>query len=186
IGDTVTLNNVISGPTITMKVIDIDSILINDDYRKQFHFEPVNWPFWDTWVEGIGSMGQGIIYSGWYNTSPWYTLLCYKQNDIVYYMHPDYTACYYPYVSVDETPVDKLKVFYNNKTKCVDIKNNGANSPTCFELYTVFGQRIFHEPITGNAQINLSKYGLADGLYIYSVKNKKYFNNGKLIITKNL
>lgn len=185
IGDTVTINNVLSGSIIQMKVVDVDSILINDEYRKQFHFEPVNWPFWDTWVEGIGSLGQGILYSGWYNTSPWYTLICYKQNEIVYYMTPGYTACYYPYVSVDETYSNNLKVFYNHTINCIEIRNTGTNIQNHFELYTVFGQRILHKPITGNTQINLGKYGLADGIYIYSLKNKKNLFTDKIQITKN-
>lgn len=184
VSDTVTINNVISGGFIEMEVIEIDSILINEVYRKRFHFEPVNWPYWDTWVEGIGSIGQGIIYSGFYNTSPWYTLLCYKQNDMVYYMNPNYTACYYPYVSVYETKADNYKVSYNSNTNCIHVKGVLANDQAYFELYSVFGQRILQLPITDNAQINLGKYGLKDGLYIYSIKNKEYFNNDKLMITK--
>ncbi|MCD4724124.1 MAG: hypothetical protein K8R63_04715 [Bacteroidales bacterium] len=184
ISDTVSIHNVISNTYISMEVIDIDSILIDETYRKQFHFEPVNWPYWDTWVEGIGSMGQGIIYSGFYNTSPWYTLLCYNQNDTVYYMHPDYTACYYPYVSIEDNEIRSFKVYYNYEANCIEVGNLPANQFFEFELYNLLGEKILCVPLSGKVRINLNNYGLKDGLFIYVIKHKEYIFSDKLMIFK--
>jgi hypothetical protein len=183
IGDTVTIYNSISGCCIIkMQVIEKDSVLMNGEYRNRFHFEPLNWPYWDTWVEGIGSIGQGFIYSGWYNTSPWYSLLCYKKNENVYYMHPYYSECYYPYVSINEISNIDRKPFYNRNTKSIEFKNLNTDDPVNFELFTINGQRIIQTTITEYSNINLSKYELKNGIYILLIKNNDFNFTEKISI----
>ncbi len=183
LGDTVTIHNVIAGGFIKLEVVSVDSVYIYDSYRKRFEFEPVNWPYWDSWVEGIGSMSHGVIYSGFYNTSPWYTLLCYKQNDVVKYMNPYYTACFYPYVSIEESEVSDLQLYFNHEAKSIEVVNLPPNQFFDFTLFDLFGRKIVDAEISGKAHINLNNYRLADGLYIYSIKNKGHRYSGKIAIT---
>ena len=185
LGDTVTIRNVISGPNVKLKVIGVDSVFIYDAMRKRYHFEAVTWPIPDVWIEGIGSRGQGIIYSGFYNTSPWYTLLCYKQDDVVYYMNPEYTACYYPYISISEKEKDYPKVYYSAKLNLIQIENIPESNLIYFELYNLFGQKEIYLPISGKTQISLDQNGLKDGLFIYVLKHKEYIHSEKLMIIKN-
>ena len=182
LGDTVTIHNVISGGYIKMEVINVDSVYIYDSYRKQFEFETVNWPYWDTWVEGIGSMNHGVVYSGFYNTSPWYSLLCYKQNDVVKYMNPYYTACFYPYVSIEESVVSDLKLYFNHKTKSIEIANLPTDQFFDFALSDLFGRKIIDREISGKSQIGLINYGIGYGLYVYSISNKDYHYSGKIVL----
>ena len=182
LGDTVTIHNVIAGGFIKLEVVSVDSVYIYDSYRKRFEFEPVNWPYWDSWVEGIGSMSHGVIYSGFYNTSPWYTLLCYKQNDIVKYMNPNYTACFYPYVSIEENEINDLQLHFNFEVNSIEINNLPEKQYYDFELYNLFGQKIFSVSIMGNAHVYLSKYALNSGLYVYSIHGRDYHRSGKITL----
>jgi hypothetical protein len=182
--DTVIIRNVISGPNFKLKVIDIDSVLIYDSYRKRYHFEPLTWPYSDVWIEGIGSINYGIVYCGYSNTSPWYIMLCYKLNDNVYYINPDYTACYYPYVSISENELKNYKVYYNPNSNIVQIENMPIDLHCEFELYNLLGQKIICTPFSSNSRFFLGNFGLKDGLYIYVIKHKEYIFSEKLMIKK--
>jgi hypothetical protein len=179
LGDTVNIRNIFSGPLIRMRVISIDTVLIYDSYRKRFQFEPVNWPYWDTWIEGIGSIGQGIIYSGYYNTSPWYTLLCYKQNDLLYYMNPDYTACYYPYVSVEEIYAEnEIRIFPNPATDYITLNVNKGQQIEQIIIYDHLGQKVLEANQVNNT-VDVS--GLKSGMYLIEVSTKEFTGRQKLI-----
>ncbi|MEA3505305.1 MAG: T9SS type A sorting domain-containing protein [Bacteroidota bacterium] len=185
VGDVVEIANPLSGGvTVQMEVITVDEVLINGELRKRIALEDVYSSVPDVWVEGIGSLNKGIIYPGYNLTGqPVYSLLCYKYDNTVYYMHPDYDDCYYTFgVGVEEL-VDNYKVFYNRESKCIEIENSRLNNLTYFSLYSAYGQKIFSKSISNNEQINLSNYQLSGGLYIYSIKSKSNYYSGKLIIT---
>ncbi len=171
LGDTVTIRNVISGPNVKYKVIGIDSIFIYNALRKRYQFEFLSWPVNDTWIEGIGSMDHGIIYCGYYNTSPWYFLLCYKYNDILYYQNPDYTACYYPYVGQDEfIDDDKFTFFPNPATTFITINVNEGQQINEVIIYNQLGQKVLVEKPVNN-RLDIS--GLKQGIYTVEVINQR-------------
>ena len=180
LGDTVTIRNVISGPTIKYRVITVDSIYIYDALRKRYQFEFLTWPANDTWIEGIGSLDHGIIYSGYYNTSPWYFLLCYKYNEILYYQNPDYTACYYPYVGQDEViDDDEFILFPNPATSFITINIKEGISIEEAIIYNHLGQKAL-EAMPVNNTVDVSK--LKPGIYFIEVVTKDWRGGTKLII----
>ena len=99
-------------------------------------------------------------------------------------MHPDYTACYYPYVSVEDNEIRSFKVYYNFEANCIEVENLPANQFFEFELYNLLGAKILYVPLSGKVQINLNNYGLKDGMFIYVIKHKEYIFSDKLMIFK--
>ena len=162
LGDTITIRNVLSGPEIELRVINVDSVLINDALRKRYQLEPVTWPIPDVWVEGIGSIEHGIIYSGFYNTSPWYMLLCYNYNNVVYYQNPDYTACYYPYVGQDEFQYSTgLSIFPNPSTNFISIFANEGDEIIEVVICNHLGQNVLTtKPVNNTVDISRLKAGI--------------------------
>jgi hypothetical protein len=81
------------------RVIEVDSVLIGDEYRKkmivtgrnQYHHPR------DYWIEGIGSVRNGLI--GHIYTMPtcgyfYWEHLCYEENGEVMYLNPSFSNCY--------------------------------------------------------------------------------------------
>jgi hypothetical protein len=180
LGDTVTIWNVISGPTIKYRVISVDSIYIYDALRKRYQFEFLTWPANDTWIEGIGSLDHGILYSGYYNTSPWYFLLCYKYDDILYYMDPDYSECYYPYVGQEEIIDDEaISIFPNPASSFITIHTKEGNPIEETIIYNHLGQKaLVAVPVNNTVDVS----GLRPGIYFIEVAAKEWRGRTKLII----
>lgn len=165
VGDTIDIRNVLSGPSFQLEVIEIDSLLIDYEFRKRFYLESVGWPYYDVWVEGIGSLLHGVIYCGFYNTSPWFKLLCFKENNNVYYMNPDYTGCYYPPVSIQENESKNDYFKFNPSTNQIILNQPSQN--VSFVFYNLFGQEIYSGDILHSSEsgsINTTTW--PSGIYI--------------------
>ena len=184
VGDVVEITNPLSGGvTVQMEVITVDEVLINGESSKRIALEDVYSSVPDVWVEGIGSLNKGIIYTGYNVTGqPMYSLLCYKYDNTVYYMDPDYDECYYTFGSSVEEQVNNCKVFYNKETKCIEVENSRLNNISNFSLYSACGKKIFSKSISNYEKINLNNYQLSNGVYIYSIKSKTNYYSGKLVI----
>ncbi|MEZ5082949.1 MAG: hypothetical protein R2750_05820 [Bacteroidales bacterium] len=180
VGDTVDIRNVLSGPSFHLEVIAVDSILIDAEYRKRFYLESIGWPYSDVWVEGIGSLLHGVIYCGYYNTSPWFTLLCFKENNEVFYMNPDYPGCYYPPVTIQENE-NQIEYFtFNSLFNQIIISETSLNMN--IKIYDLYGREI----ISANSNhadepLVISFKNKASGIYIGIV-----FDGIKPLFTKKI
>ena len=91
-GDTIYINEYdYWGYNIIPYIIDqVDSVLIEGNYRKIFYFNPV-FSFYSEfpWIEGIGSMA-GILYSFYpYTIGGWWELNCLTYNGNFVYQNPE-------------------------------------------------------------------------------------------------
>ncbi|MFT7155699.1 MAG: hypothetical protein ACI8Q1_000701 [Parvicella sp.] len=55
-----------------------------------------------------------------------------------------------------------------------------TNAPLEFSIYSLNGKLISHQKIKGNDVVNLSKFNLSTGMYLYSIKGDGLMKNGKL------
>ena len=182
VGDTVDIRNVLSGPGFHLEVIEADSILIEDEYRKRYYLESVGWPYNDVWVEGIGSLIHGVIYCGYYNTSPWLTLLCFKENNNVYYMNPNFQGCYYPPVSIQENTLINDYFRFNASAKQIILAQSSQNITCVF--YNLYGQEIYSDNVQhANESGSISTATWPSGIYIGIVyKGTKSIDSQKIFV----
>ena len=126
IGDTVIVDNPFGFMLLEATIINIDSVFIEpaNEYRKRITlFEYENFGFEEQWVEGIGSVA-GITQSGWDMTvitgGNDFTLLCYYQEDEIWYKTDLYSLCFYPIVAVplNNQKADKITLFPNPVKEC--------------------------------------------------------------------
>ncbi|MFW9989179.1 MAG: T9SS type A sorting domain-containing protein [Candidatus Odinarchaeota archaeon] len=69
---------------------DIDSILVGNAYRKKYHMDDGQ-----CWIEGIGSTFGFLFPMTDIPTMYWKSeLICYKHNDSLLYLNPDYLDCF--------------------------------------------------------------------------------------------
>lgn len=87
----ITLYNPFFWDTITYKVSEIDSILIQTEFRKTFILNNGSWE--EKWIEGIGSE-FGIVSSNIFGLAGGFReLLCFSDNNILY-VNPKFETCH--------------------------------------------------------------------------------------------
>ncbi len=91
LGEEITLYNPFFWDTLTYNVSEIDSILIQTEYRKIFTLKNEGWA--EKWIEGIGSE-FGIVNCNIYGLAGGFReLLCFSDNNIQY-MNPKFETCH--------------------------------------------------------------------------------------------
>ncbi|MCK4661404.1 MAG: T9SS type A sorting domain-containing protein [Bacteroidales bacterium] len=178
IGDTIEYG--IWGETI---ILDIDSILIGQNYRKQYYI------IYDCFIEGIGSI-KGLLFPITDIPTKVYTfwdLVCYKQNDNVLYLNSNYNRCF-PIIDnielIDKTITENIKIYPNPviNTSVIDLSNLQADKYK-IEIYNSIGINILIKSITSDSKIEIRKKDLLSGLYMYRlIRNNKIIKKGKFIV----
>ena len=178
VGDTIEYG--IWGKTI---ILDIDSILIGQNYRKRYY---INYGYF---IEGIGSMNGLLspitdiptkVYTFW-------DLVCYKQNDNVLYLNANYNNCF-PIIDnielIDKTITENIKIYPNPviNTSVIELSNLQADKYK-IEIFNPLGINILIKSITSDCKIEIRKKDLLSGLYMYRlIRNNKTIKKGKFIV----
>ena len=99
-GDEVTVYSFEQGQERLIRILDVDAILIDGQYRKRvsiksdYSFEPIPYDFW---VEGIGSVVFGLFFPApelIIDACDYSQFLCLYVNDKLIYQNPDVNFCY--------------------------------------------------------------------------------------------
>lgn len=162
VGDSLTVNN-----APVMVVDSIDSVFMADKYRKRFFLSPGG----EIWVEGIGSL-CGLLCSGFSTILGGdYDLLCYYESGILKYSNPDFSACFYNNIGINEAnPVAAKVNLYPNpvtSTSVFIIGNPLAGKNYTLELYSIMGAKIKTIPLNADGQALIFKSDFTVGLYLY-------------------
>ena len=181
VGDTIRNGNFTINDYLVVNLID--SVLLNNKYRKRIHFENYSWC---QWIEGIGNILGLLFYSGDIPAGGFSNeLICFKQNDTVIYLNPNYDSCFYLIVGIkkNKSLEKKTKVFPNPVTN-ISILDFGDLSGSNFVwIYCIHGTMIKQIDIKGKKQIYITKKDFLPGIYFYkiiSVKGKTFY--GKFIV----
>jgi len=136
------------------------------------------------WIEGMGTF-HGIypiqnMLTGNYITI---TLLCFKKNDELIYMNPDYESCDENYIATTEIAYKRLKILTNpvNKYLPIELPEEGLWSD--YMITNISGKIVLSNNIKlqNNLNINVSK--LQSGLYFIQInQDKGNFAIGKFIV----
>ncbi|MEA3448269.1 MAG: hypothetical protein U9Q98_07470, partial [Bacteroidota bacterium] len=91
---------------MTFKLSNIDSIFLGDEYREQFHMNPVfpgdtSADASEFWIEGIGSKSGLLHWEALLVGGDSYELLCYSENDTLIYQNSSYPSCYYYWTGIE-------------------------------------------------------------------------------------
>ena len=188
IGDSVLFNLFGSAPE-KIPIINIDSIQINGNFYKQFHFaEPTVINAFDllneVWIEGIGSI-HGPIFPNHpvkFSTeiSDSLLLICTRYNNQQFWQHPSYNSCYVNIVlGFDNLTQTNLNIFPNPVEDKVKINLTKTDNYS-INIFNVNGQKLIEDNIVSNSlTIDLSE--LNDGIYFIIIDNKKQRFTSKLI-----
>jgi hypothetical protein len=184
VGETIEIYNVVNEFNVSMEVLSIDYVELEGQTRQRMTLQPDAWPFQEVWIEGIGALNQGLHFVGIYLTGTNYLLLCQKYNNEVMYMRPDFTACIYPYVSIDGTLAETTQtmIYFDPESRAVRLNMDPAGYPVSLELFSVAGQKVLSQQVLINETIHPASHGIGEGLYIYRLLLENRVISGKMVI----
>ena len=165
-------------------VTSIDSVLINNSFRKRYWISnEVSSGQWDSayvaLIEGVGST-FGLFAPFEPPSENWSYLLNFGVN-IPSYQAPDYCGIY---VGIDEINKNKTVSIYPNPVLSqLNIKFNFTPDNLTVAIYNQLGQRVCESLNVNNDLLVIKRDYLPSGIYFYSVTdNKKIYLRGKVIL----
>ena len=170
-------------------VVNIDSIQINNQYHKRFHFAEPTGPsaftvFNEKWIEGIGSIHgplfplQPELFST--ETPDSLTLVCTKSNGNNVWQHKSYNNCIINIVlSIDKNELISFKIFPNPFQNEITFICNDLELKELF-IYNELGQEVIVNSWNdSNNKIDLRS--LKNGIYFLTLKVNNRSETMKLI-----
>jgi hypothetical protein len=163
-----------SGP-ISISIDQIDSIMINGQYRKRFFIRGVqhNSNIPEYWIEGIGST-FGILNSGITGVTifdiAYPTLLCFEQDGSLLYQNPAFTDCFEPYpIGISENKLQALQIFPNPAKNALTVRSEEAVIE--YKIFSSLGQIVGGDDVNSMSfSFNVSNY--QQGMYFLHLKTK--------------
>jgi len=195
VGDVVNFYSLWGGFAPQLKeriVLSIDSILIDNYYRKKINFEYETWGYYmqpESWIEGIGST-NGLFFPGYFDEvdgMDWTVLLCvhidgrliYQLDDTFYHKYNCYIHEYG--VNINENKKEILKIYPTIVDNMLYIETDRNIENFDYKIINVQGQVMNEGMFTSNT-INVAS--LNKGFYFIVIsdnKNKIYINAYKFI-----
>ncbi len=158
----------------------IDSIVIFDTIRKQWHFTNA----YESWIEGIGST-KGLLYPGYEIIDAGMSLLCYRIGDTL--EHRFSSACYIHSVGMEaperEIPATGFSPNPMKDNSSITFEPVQFQPPYELVLFDGIGRQVRID-IVYTHSYELSKGNLPPGIYYYRVKpfQASHTLSGKLLV----
>jgi hypothetical protein len=167
------------------KLISIDSISLNNSYKKRYNFkfiiDTTLFDINETWIEGIGSLSGLFTIGRSTTTGGSYLLLCFSEKDTLIYQNPNYSVCYLGNTDIpsyNNKSDIKLAVFSNSHI--LKIEYNTDYYRAVFQIIDISGREINSFKLNGNTKKDI--YIKNNGIYFYKFICDKEIRTGKFII----
>ena len=155
-------------------VKSIDSVLINNQYRKRFITGI------DTIIEGLGNLHKIVFDNYFYpENEPDFSLLCYKQNDILIYMNPVYNTCdtnfsdttYFPWSGINDifNDIHMSQLYPNPANNYFAIRNINKLNIDKITISNLLGQEVMLIPFVGSNELQIDVSSLDKGMYFINL-----------------
>jgi hypothetical protein len=163
-------------------IVEIDSIPVSEGYRKRFKTD-----YGEDWIEGIGSTRGFLFPMTMIPTMFWHTeLVCFKHNEDVIYLNPDFLDCTTRIVSsVNDAGVENTLEVYPNPAEregIVSIKTKDMTI-TKTQLYNQLGILLATTNCLEKKEIQINMRDYAPGIYILLVfKSNQDITKMKIVV----
>ena len=167
-----------------MKVIDIDTVEINNIRRKQITLGLYDFDFAVCkFIEGIGN-DLGLLFNlfdKFHTGGDSGKLLCYEHNGELQYMADDISSCSNPYLSLEDMEInDNSITIYPNPARS-EINISSERIINSIEIYNPLGQKVY-QTMVNNKSKNIDINSFSKGIYIIGVNTDKGYIKKKLIV----
>ncbi len=172
--------------TIRTNIIEIDSVLIQNQYRNRWRYDTDN--IGDGyWIEGIGSTESlfGHLHSS-FESSYWLT--CYHEGDSLVYKAIPNGNCNWADGISESNMHEYIDIYPNPFTTSTTLRMEGLNGQATLQLYDQLGRqvRLFNIPARPagghHSTFNIPRRGLPSGIYFYRLQSRQgLLGTGKLV-----
>lgn len=164
-----------------IKVVGIDSIFLNNTYRKRYMIQQDYMGGIQYWIEGIGSTKD--LFSSYSYEFEWqlYTL-CFTDS-LTYYINSPNGAdsCHYMLpAGLNETKMSNVNLYPNPASNKIYVITNAEYLNGIVNIYASTGQLIIQERIE-KPELEINIEGIKSGLYIVELVNPERKHYSKLI-----
>ncbi len=166
-------------------ILDIDSVLIGDSYRKRYQVDN-HWYYQnpDYIIEGIGSVKNGLL--GHISNIPtcgthYWEHICFRENGVVKYLNPSFSDCFPSNLSTGIVQFDyqtDFEIYPNPFSNEIQIENKLNHQNLTFKLIDINGKTLIKKNI--NDKKVILDLNISSGLYNAMIIDK----NGKILMTK--
>lgn len=182
-GDTIKHN---SQGSFYSVILDIDSVLIDEMYRKRYNVDN-HWFYQnpDYIIEGIGSVKNGLLgHISDITTcgTHYWEHICFKENGLVKYLNPAFDDCFPDnlLMGTNQTKTDtQIKIYPNPVTNEIQIENN-SDKNLSLKIIDINGRSIIEQQL--NDIKTVIKLDVQPGVYHVLIKNK----TGQIILTQKI
>lgn len=169
----------------TSVVLDIDSVLIGENYRKRYKVDN-HWFYQnpDYIIEGIGSVKNGLL--GHISDIPtcgshYWEHICFRENGIVKYLNPSFSDCFPSNLLTGIAQLDyetDFEIYPNPFTNELQIENKLNYQDLTFKLIDINGKTLIKKSIN-NVKVTFD-LNINSGLYNALIID----NNGNILMIK--
>lgn len=181
-GAEVTVWNPLVPDGLKLLVVNVDSILMFDGYRKRIELITNEFSSSEFWIEGVGSE-YGLLNSGggiFLGICGNYFLLCLSENNFQVYQNPDYQTCFYNLLGEEENELDKIDYVYHSLSKKLQV-SVPENYPISLMVTNISGivmYRITMDSPTGEIDFSF----LGPGLYVVTAFGERSSFSKKILV----
>lgn len=156
-------------------VSSIDSILIGNGYRKQYHITAIGSSClcasnYDSLIEGIGST-MGLLYPIIIPSEAGSYLNCFSQNNTVMYVNPNQSCDSTLGIQIHNKQLT-FQIYPNPASNSFQVSLPGNNIETSISVYDMLGNKI-KQSIIYTAQSIIDIAECNSGVYILELSNSK-------------
>jgi len=163
-------------------VESIDSVLVDENYRKRFWISNEYYQNFISLIEGIGSDHGAFapFVENWSESS--YDLWCvYKDNDTIWNYYSNGFGCEL-ITSINSLSIKpKIKIFPNPFKVSTQLKIEGNYNDITLIIYNSFGQKVKEIKNSNNQIIKIERENLVKGLYFIQI-----LQSNSLIMTEKI
>ncbi len=160
-------------------IVAIDSVLIENTYRKQFSMK-----YGQKWIEGIGSTFGFRYPMTAIPTCYWECeLACFKKEENVIYLNPRFTDCETLTNINSKEIILGLTVFPNPLANGEDLTIFSTSGQIeSIEIFSLSGGLVFSKSYEKSYEVLINTLGFKTGFFILKVVSENGFNIKKIII----
>jgi hypothetical protein len=167
-------------------VVSIDSVLVGDSYRKRLNLgspEDSAYSF-EQWIDSTGNTGGLLHNNEMLVGRDSYYLLCFSEDGIVKYHHPDFDSCYI-LTGVDNIDFVNLsvRIFPNPiiESSTLVVENSNRMAKMQIEIYDIQARVVYSKVFSHELQLTRNEFH--PGIYFYKLSDGSgNISTGKIIV----
>jgi hypothetical protein len=161
-------------------ITDIDTVLINNSYRRRFYTSAGFSQGYEVWVEGIVSY-RGLLsqMTDLVTCMCWWELNCMKEHDTMYCLPQTLVSV------TDNSDIQKYKVdiYPNPASSTIEISFDESYELINIQFFNLQGKLIAHDEYSNCKNIHFNRSNLENGLYFLKIiMDKSMYYTEKIIL----